>query len=84
MARRQSDSPVQRHRWTHHDKYNSTCQRCQMRAQKRPSPYGRHWWTEWRLPDGTSCNNYNGEPTPPCRPATGTPAAESPPPEEAT
>ncbi|TKK86452.1 hypothetical protein FDA94_21800 [Herbidospora galbida] len=56
------------HRWTHHDNYHATCRRCGTRAQKRPSPYGRRWWTEWRLPDGTTRDNYNGQPTPPCQP----------------
>lgn len=60
-----------RHKWQHHDDYNSTCTRCGTRAQKRPSPYERRWFTEWRLPDGTSVNNYGGGRTPPCQPAQG-------------
>ena len=59
-----------RHRWNHKDAHNATCEHCGTHAQKRPSPYGRRWWTEWRLPDGTYVNNYNGERTPPCPPAS--------------
>lgn len=42
-----------RHRWNRKDDHNATCERCGTHAQKRPSPYGRRWWTEWRLPDGS-------------------------------
>lgn len=59
-----------RHRWNRKDDHNATCERCGTHAQKRPSPYGRRWWTEWRLPDGSYVNNYNGEPTPPCTPVS--------------
>lgn len=55
-----------RHKWHRHDAYNATCERCGTHAQKRPSPYGRRWFTEWRLPDGTYVNNYDGRRTPPC------------------
>jgi hypothetical protein len=67
---------TQRHRWMHHDSYNSTCVKCGTKALKRPHPYARYWFTEWHLPDGSYTNNYNGEPTPPCppMPATGEPA----------
>ncbi|GII01742.1 hypothetical protein [Planobispora takensis] len=55
-----------RHRWTRRDAYNATCTECGTHAQKRPSPYGRRWFTEWRLPDGTYTDNYDGGKTPPC------------------
>jgi hypothetical protein len=57
---------TQRHRWAHHGAYSSTCLNCGTTALKRPHPYGRYWFTEWHLPDGTFVSNYNGEPTPPC------------------
>ncbi|ROP31443.1 hypothetical protein [Couchioplanes caeruleus] len=63
-----------RHRWEHRDAYNAHCVHCGTWAQKRPSPYGRHWFTEWRLPDGSYCDNYHGERTPPCEPTIGEPA----------
>ncbi|MBA9003469.1 hypothetical protein HNR21_002351 [Actinomadura cellulosilytica] len=67
------DSPTRRprHKWQRRDAYNATCERCGTHAQKRPSPYGRRWFTEWRLPDGTYVNNYDGRPAPPCQPAGG-------------
>jgi hypothetical protein len=52
----------------HHDDYNATCVKCGTKAQKRPHPYARYWFTEWHLPDGSYTTNYNGEPTPPCPP----------------
>jgi hypothetical protein len=58
-----------RHRWEHRDRHNARCLNCGTTAQKRPHPYGRHWFTEWHLPDGTYTNNYQGEPTPPCQSA---------------
>jgi hypothetical protein len=61
-----------RHSWNHRDKHNKTCTRCGTWAQKRPSPHGRRWFTEWRLPDGTYVNNYAGGKTPPCIPAPAT------------
>lgn len=62
---------TQRHRWQHHDGYNATCIRCGTKAQKRPHPYARYWFTEWQLPDGSYTTNFNGEPTPPCSPIGG-------------
>jgi hypothetical protein len=62
-----------RHSWNRSDDHNATCRRCGTHAQKRPHPYGRRWWTEWRLPDGSYVDNYNGEPTPPCQPTGRTP-----------
>ena len=59
-----------RHRWNRKDAHNATCERCGTHAQKRPSPYGRRWWTEWRLPDGSYVDNYSGGGTPPCPPAS--------------
>lgn len=57
-----------RQRWNHHDRYNATCLRYGTRAQKRPTPDQRRWFTEWHLPGGSYTNNYHGEPTPPCPP----------------
>lgn len=37
-------------------------------ALKRPHPYERRWFTEWRLPDGSYVNSYDGGRTPPCEP----------------
>ncbi|MEV7229701.1 hypothetical protein AB0M79_22140 [Polymorphospora sp. NPDC051019] len=56
-----------RHRWQRRDPHNAHCITCGIWAQKRPHPYSRRWWTEWRLPDGTYRDNYNGGPTPPCQ-----------------
>ncbi|WP_157641376.1 hypothetical protein [Longispora albida] len=54
------------HRWVWRGRYNAHCQMCGTWAQRRPSPYERRWFTEWRLPDGTWRDNYNGEPAPSC------------------
>lgn len=71
MAEPQTDTGVRpakprRHSWEWHTKYRGTCKVCGTTAEKRPSPYERRWWTEWRLPDGSYVNNYDGSGTPPC------------------
>lgn len=54
------------HRWEHRDRYNAHCLACGTWQQRRPDPHGARWFTEWRLPDGTYMDNYNGATTPPC------------------
>jgi hypothetical protein len=61
-------APRPRHQRKRRSASNATCTRCGTWAQKRPHPYARRWCTEWRLPDGTYVDNYDGQPTPPCQP----------------
>ncbi|MEW9530561.1 hypothetical protein [Microbispora sp. NPDC049125] len=58
-----------RRRWDKRDEYTSVCERCELKAYRRPDPYSRRWFTEWtREADGFYAHNYNGGKTPPCDP----------------